>query len=89
MGLDFLSLDPSYAIVQNMDGSTFSFHRRVDTAPPDIRIQWFTNELDKVALALDERGAHYQIHDHSDIQLIISLTSPNGIRVEIWSGDEK
>lgn len=88
-GAEFLSLSEDYAIVQNEDGSTFSFKQRDANAPEEIRIQWFTDELDSVLQSLSERNAAYEIQRNSDIQRFAGLVTPNGVKVEIWSGAEE
>ena len=87
-GADFLSLSDDYAIVQNRNGSTFSFKKR-EASAPDICIQWFTRELDTVLHTLEEREADFKIKRNSDIQRYAELVTPNGIIVEIWSGAEE
>lgn len=89
-GVEFLSLDDSYAIVRNQDGSTFSFKQKDNPSPiTDIRIQWFTDQLDSVLQVLDERSAVYEIIRNSEIQRFARMQSPGGMTVEIWSGAEK
>lgn len=80
-GAEFLSLSEDYAIVQNEDGSTFSFKQRDANAPEEIRIQWFTDELDSVLQSLSERNAAYEIRRNSDIQRFAGLVTPNGVVV--------
>ena len=88
-GAPFLSLNEEHAIVQTGDGSTFSFIRRPVSNAPDIRIQWFTHELDRITEALDARGVTYDVVRSSDIQRLLRMKTPNGIVVEIWSGAEE
>lgn len=88
-GADFLSLSDDYAIVENMDGSTFSFKQQVGiAAAPVIRLQWFTDGFASLLQVLDERNVSYEILQNSAIQRFARLHTPGGITVEIWSGDE-
>lgn len=90
MGLEFLSVDPTYVICTNAAHSfTFAFKpndTEVDLS--SLRLQWFTDGLDEVIADLKQRGAAYTLISHSPNQRIIRLHSPSGMPVEIWSGWE-
>ncbi len=91
MGLQFLSLDSTYAICTDQAHSfTFSF-KPADHANDLglLRIQWFTDGLERVAASLSDRKATFEIVPHSDHQRFIRLHSPSGMPVEVWSGWEE
>lgn len=88
LGFSFLSVDKSYAIVRNQNGSTFSFQQSDEPQSVSIKLQWFTSALDLIIHSLEEREITFTVVQHSSVQRIVRLKSPNGIPVEFWSGDE-
>ena len=91
MGQQFLSLNEDYAICTDAAGTyTFSF-RKSDTRHDlqHLRIQWFTDGLDRVLEELTARGQAYDLIRHSDNQRYARFHSPSGMPVEVWSGWEQ
>lgn len=92
-GFPFLSLTEDYALCHGTDWTfSFSFRPAADSRPPDLsflKLQFYVANLDEVAAALTARQQDHEITEDSPGQRVIHFSTPGGLPVEIWSGDER
>lgn len=89
IGIDFLSVDPAYAILTD-PAHSFTFSLQAADQQYDLsmlKVQWFTDSFDAVCSTVEARTKKVAI-EKTGVQRILRLHSPAGVCVEIWSGDE-
>lgn len=90
-GLSFLSLSDAYAILKHPENTwTFSIKKASENYHyHGVKVQIYTDDLKASIEHLERRDYPFTIERVSDIQRFVSLKSPSGIEIEIWSGMEK